>query len=1211
VHKVCIQKLWGLVCIAVFILSMQALFSTNARSETSSWLPKDFAYVYKVDLTSLGFAPRYVVGVSEGRVVIAGVLGGSNVVALLDVSDPYQVPQVLQVYPLTGSPTWVDVDGYPVTRIVVGSDRGEVLLLRVVGGEVVGYVHRVLGADFYVDKVYVVKGPGGSYKVVALVSEGGAKTVPCTNCYIYAFDENAPGMFRAGFTTGNVTLALDKVYVQDVEPLKVFTQTSIYFDSSKVFLAYTPANYIVLVLNISYVTEAGFKPAAGALIEVTAYSKALNISYRYGVNADGRGVARIPLPVIGNTVLNANLSIRDATGNVVWFYSFDPRLHVVVDNEVYLIPALLPSPPDTRNALKVFGTPPFMQVKLALLDITAVPISYSISAQMSEALSLDVDRMAFVASSQSSPIIGVLGSSQKGLAAVLTMAVEGRELKVIGRRVDYVGVGSKLIDVGTYPSLDYIIAAFSSSSSSKVRVYAASQLSLNYIYPFTSAIERVSIAVGAGGYVYGVVLNQGIQLMLSPQKAVPLLRNETSLFGYEAGYIDGYILPDLTTAFLVTGKSIAVVKNLNRVADSGKPTTLDSITTPKLRVHIYIPPNESMDRVFAVFSYPTGSKILKPSRDGLIDVENIIPGVRYSLLVGYREPYINNVTLDNIVVENFTDIEIPVYLVYREFKVVLRISDSIGDGAVVPYTVVLDNKTVALFTKNATVTFTAVYGSHYLVIKPVPGFENAYNEYKSMVFIDRDKAINITLSRKFYTLNLAIIDSSSGDAPIAPLQLSLLVGNYSISSNIPQKTYTVSFKVPYGNASIVIAPAKGFEGVYLEKRLALSIYGDREAVTTIDRRLYSVQISIRDAYGEKLLVPVNIAFNNTVKAQQVREGIQTLSIPYGAWILAVFPAKGFENVYTNFTETMLVDSDKTVEVTMQRAVHALSLEVVDDFGTLITPVTVNMLGPVNITQIVDPSTRKILTQLPYGNYSVRIAPIKGFENVYTSTYTNISLTSPMNINIRISRVKYTLTINVRDYPIGIVRGYFELYVNGTKAADRFSGGNVTLPYGSYSIQLVPEPAFTAIYDIAKPVAVSLHNATSLTITINRKLYTLTVYVREGATPIRDASVVITNLETKSVITSLITSEDGSVSTKLPYGAYDVVVFHPSYYSTNIVANVGSDTTEIVYMRPTIQTLIWRFMPLIATLIGIGIAVYIGFKIRALIARRLVREEEVF
>ena len=32
---------------------------------------------------------------------------------------------------------------------------------------------------------------------------------------------------------------------------------------------------------------------------------------------------------------------------------------------------------------------------------------------------------------------------------------------------------------------------------------------------------------------------------------------------------------------------------------------------------------------------------------------------------------------------------------------------------------------------------------------------------------------------------------------------------------------------------------------------------------------------------------------------------------------------------------------------------------------------------------------------------------------------------------------------------------------------------------------------------------------------------------------------------------------------------------------------------------------------IVTLIGIGIAVYIGFKIRALIARMLVREEEVF
>ncbi|MEM1609097.1 MAG: hypothetical protein QXG81_07495, partial [Ignisphaera sp.] len=219
------------VTITLIVLISTFLPNVHSVAAQGDWLPTDFAYAYRISLPSW-IKPVYGIGVSQNRILIAGTINGSNAVALIDVSDPYQEPKILQLYSLTGSPTWLDTDGYPPTRVVIGSDKGEILLLKLSGGDIIGYVHRVLGADFYVDKAYIARGGGGSTKIIVLVSEGGPRALPCMKCYVYAFDENLPGIFRAGYMTGNVSIHFDKIYVQDVEPLKMFTPDGVYYDAS-------------------------------------------------------------------------------------------------------------------------------------------------------------------------------------------------------------------------------------------------------------------------------------------------------------------------------------------------------------------------------------------------------------------------------------------------------------------------------------------------------------------------------------------------------------------------------------------------------------------------------------------------------------------------------------------------------------------------------------------------------------------------------------------------------------------------------------------------------------------------------------------------------------------------------------------------------------------------------------------------------------------
>ncbi|MEM0026495.1 MAG: hypothetical protein QXT53_00980 [Ignisphaera sp.] len=1197
----------------IALIAIVVTLSTNVHNLSSQidWLPTDFAYAYRVSLPSW-IKPVYGIGVSQDRVLIAGTMNGSNAVALIDVSDPYQEPKILQLYSLTGSPTWLDTDGYPPTRVVIGSDKGEILLLKLSGGDIIGYVHRVLGADFYVDKAYIARGADGSTKIVVLVSEGGPRTLPCMKCYVYAFDENLPGVFRAGYTTGNASLHIDKIYVQDVEPLKVFTSTSVYYDASQVFVSYLPAQYIVLITNISYIYNNTLYKAPNALVEVLAYSKVLNISYLYGVNADRNGLARIPIPVVGNEILSANLSIRDMAGNVIWFFNFNPKYYKVVDDEVDIPLVILPWPPDTRNALKVYGPPPFMRVKVSLFDLSNVPISYQPKAETKDSLPLNFDSMRFVMGAASPSTIAVFGSSSSGTVMLSTVSIQGNNILISNSVVDYVGSGSKLVDVSTYPSGGAVIASVNTPSSSNIRFYSVgSSFTLQHIYPFETSIRRIFTAIAGQTYSYAVALSNGIQIIASKQYAMPLLRNSTYLVASESGYIDGSVLEDLSTSILVTSNNIVVIKNINTLASSSKPVSLDSIMAPSLRLKILLPVNESISKVYAVFRYPAGNITLKPDKNGQIVVRNIIPGVVYSIRIDYEEPYIESVEIDNIVATSFRNMDKAVQLSYKTFRVTVNIADSISKKVVAPYIILLDDKVVAGPTMASMVTLSAIYGQHTITVRPAEGFEAAYNSTYISLFVNEDANISVSLQRRMYNVRIKVLDSITNSSVIVPLQMIVSNGiEYNLSIPL-SKALNTTFAIPYGNATIVVRPASGFEGAYYGKTLRLFIDSDKDVSIAMERKTYTLSMYVKDAISEALIAPIDILVNGSSKISKTSINTLSVSLPYGNWNITIAPSKGFENVYEDYVSVVHVDRDMAINATIQRKKHMVTVYFRDDFDRLIAPLKASVMGAINETFLVDPASRRITTSLPYGNYTIYVEPAEGFESVYANTSTNIFVSSPITTSIRVPRIRYTLSIRIIDEPIGRLLGDFNLYINGSLYVQKFRGGNITLPYGTYTIQLVPQQAFTVIYSSSKPVTVAVYNNTQATITVSRNRYKLTINLREGTTPVKDAVVTIRNMETGLTLTTLLSSEDGSISTQLPFSSYEIIISHPSYQSKAIYINLGSDTTTVEYLSPTIQTLIWRYMPIIGTLIGLGVAVYVAFRVRAIIARRLMREEEIF
>ncbi|MFN3267897.1 MAG: hypothetical protein ACK416_01410, partial [Zestosphaera sp.] len=331
---------------------------------------------------------------------------------------------------------------------------------------------------------------------------------------------------------------------------------------------------------------------------------------------------------------------------------------------------------------------------------------------------------------------------------------------------------------------------------------------------------------------------------------------------------------------------------------------------------------------------------------------------------------------------------------------------------------------------------------------------------------------------------------------------------------------------------------------------------------------------------------------------------------YGTHSLRVSPAQGFENVYESFETRLTISENQSVNVTLFRKIYLLEVKVEDALTTrLIAPVEVEVGGEV---QTVDPAIARAYFVLPYGNYTIYVRPLEGYEAIYRPTTMNLTLASPTTKAVRIFRNTYTLSLSIRDATINILRGSFDIYVNDTKVmSDITQNTSIVLPYGMYVLQVRPTSRYEAIYNPSQTVLIKLSNNTSLNIPVTRKYYNLRVRVQEGETPIKNAEVRFYSLETGSLITVLNTYEEGFVETKLFYGDIKIEVLAPGYFDETRTMILDRNTDLLIYVSPQPLTLLFRYLPIVAVIIIAALAVYGTLKLRAIIYQRLRREETLF
>lgn len=1043
----------NILILTMLIMQLLSVTPWEALAQESSYT--SMVYGFRVNLTELGITPKYVSVIDKSRVVIVGSLGEVNGVIVLNVLNPYEDPVVEDMYPLTGAPTYVATDGYPATRLAIGSDKGEILLLRINAGRITRHLYVVLGADFYVNKLVLTKDVFG-VKVISLVSEGGPRGYPCMNCHVYVLDEESRGILRIGPRVGNASTTcpgLERVNVQDVVPLAVYGSTGYYWDSSNVAVTYIPP-VIKLVFNVTYVnvTTGEYTPLRGALVEASLMYNETGNRLIYGVNVDADGVARVPIPYEKTSVLLVNLTIRDISGVEIWKYRyiFDPRNLSEIPDEIPLPTALLTTVNvDTRAATKIYGVPPFLNVALDLVDLTLAPNSCNRKAVATFYVKPSVRDLAILRGEEDPRLKIVYTEPDEGFLTIIVARMNATRIEQITHVTDYVGVNTVIAASGTFSDGGYLITGL---SDGRLRMYIAQSESykLKDIYTMGSSLYDILMIPSVEGYTYVAVSSSGVQVLRVEPYPMPVYRNLASLYLSTPGFLHGDALADLSTIVLIDAQGLTIIRNTDIAVANKLALTADKVMARNVELVVNMPGGEEAYGTIIVLNYPEGSSKYT-LKDNSITLRNILPSVNYTVNIYPAKTYIYNATL----------------------KFTLR-----------------------------------------------------------------------------EDLSLEILESSYA---------TVLIDN-AYSRIIVNTTY----------------------------------------------KAYELRIRVQDEYtGLNLVAPLDIYIDNKTIATESRANEYVVKLVYGDHSVVIQPSSGFENAYQSYATTLTINKDTDVIAIMERVKHPVSIRVMDNYGAIISPVELNIVGLVKITKAIEQPDTVITTLLPYGDYTLTITPTN--TSIYIPYETTLTVKSPQTLNIVIQRVKYKVEVSVSS-KLDII-GKFDLYANGTKVASNIEKQAVVeLPYGLYSLRLVPAAGYEDVYEPSGLIGLSVTSDTSVSIPVNRKTYALKVVTLEQGRPIVNVAIHVYSAETGELITAITTDQNGVAQLSLPYGIYRLEITHDQYSKEIRVIPLNREISEVVSMTPTPLTLLWRFMPIIGALIGVGIALYVAMKIRAIIAKRLVTEE---
>lgn len=252
----------------------------------------------------------------------------------------------------------------------------------------------------------------------------------------------------------------------------------------------------------------------------------------------------------------------------------------------------------------------------------------------------------------------------------------------------------------------------------------------------------------------------------------------------------------------------------------------------------------------------------------------------------------------------------------------------------------------------------------------------------------------------------------------------------------------------------------------------------------------------------------------------------------------------------------------------------------------------------------------LVPRIAFGDYVVEVEPSN--RSLYTAFRGSVRVDSG-DIVLRVNRTLHPVTIVLTDpisgRPIAPLR--ISVYISGklVHAEDLGAGTsstNVSLPFGDARI-VVEQLGGQQIYTRIEASATIDVGGGVVEVTLVRRILEYAVrVVNDLGQPIQGATVTIRSAENPALENTLTTGGDGAVSIKVPYSTYTVEVAARGY--NRVEARLPIDGGSVTFqLQPTIQTLVERYIAVIAAAGLVVALVVVSRMLRRYIEKRMVEE----
>ncbi|MCC6033488.1 MAG: hypothetical protein LM561_05355, partial [Desulfurococcaceae archaeon] len=753
------------------------------------------------------------------------------------------------------------------------------------GGRIYKMLDAILGADFYVKETAVLRTPSGEYRVAALVSEGLPAAGPCTSCYVYVFSEGSNGILKIGSKVGNATKSYEGILPQDIAPLTVFDRYGYYYDASMLAIAWVEkGDLVTLVFNVTYWSNNTLIPASKALVEVIAYSPEEGLTYRYGLNANDKGVVEVPVP----RGLIAQVTVWDIYGRN-YNYTYDTSVLPSYIDKIYVTTFTLNAPPITTPASAYYKTPEFLLANIEVLNVSEAPDSFTSSGFINFKIPPTSSGLSFLKGIGDTDYLITYHDPEDEYLKLVRVNILLRKTSIT---TEYAGAGTELSSALTLYDGGLAVLVL---SDGRVKVYSlvegggSKSYRLLNTYVAGGVVSKVKVFPGGETQAIFLETSEGLQLLRLTPYLTPLLRRDLVLNFAEEPHVDSDMLSDFSAGVACGGDKLTILKNLNLMI-GGEPVSVESFRAGKAVIKVVPPGNESVTEASVTFKYPGGALTKTPSKDGVVVFNNILPNVTYEVTVTHSRPYVNPAeTL--IKVSTFTDTYLEIPLTYKEFTLYLSVVDSVSGDLIAPYSVLVDNKTVIPSTTSRYAEVRVLYGTHFLRVGPAPGYENVYESFETTLAVSSNQSVDVTLFRKIYLLELRVEDALTTKL-IAPVEVEV-GGEVQTVDPAVARAY---FVLPYGDYTVFVKPLEGYEAIYRPATINLTLASSTAKVVRISRNTYTLSLSVRDATVNILRGTFDIFVNDTKVASGIAQNA-SIVLPYGTYVVQVRPTSSYEIVY--------------------------------------------------------------------------------------------------------------------------------------------------------------------------------------------------------------------------------------------------------------------------------------------------------------------------